>query len=71
MSNKAKDLGIVAIGITGMFLVYWIYSIFLADYLPLSDDLKTVIGKVIFLVFGLGALLQQRRWKILQFPKIR
>ncbi len=70
MSNKAKDLGIVAIGITGMFLVYWIYSIFLADYLPLSDDLKTVIGKVIFLVFGLGVfLIATKKMENIAIPK--
>lgn len=53
MSSKTKDLEKVAFGITGLFFTYWIYSILIADYLSISDNLKTVIGKLILFVFGL------------------
>ncbi|MGI6742235.1 MAG: CPBP family intramembrane glutamic endopeptidase [Eubacteriales bacterium] len=57
MNNKTKDLKTVAFAAAGMFLAYWIYSIFIENYLPVNVDIKTLIGKAILFIFGVGIFL--------------
>lgn len=54
MNSKAQDLEKVAFGIAGMFGIYWIYSCFLEQHLPLSDGCRTILGVIILYVVGLG-----------------
>lgn len=57
MNNKAKDLEKVAFGIAGMFGIYWIYSCFLKQHLPISEGKKTILGLFILYVVGLGIFI--------------
>lgn len=54
MKNKVKDLEKVSFGIAIMFGVYWIYSCFVKQCLPISNGVKTIIGLVMLYVVGLG-----------------
>lgn len=57
MNNKAKDLEKVSFGIASMFGIYWIYSCFIKQYLPINEGFKTVIGLVLLYVIGLGLFI--------------
>lgn len=57
MNNKTKDLEKMALGLTGMFGIYWIYSLFFSKHLPVSDSLKTILGLFLLYGIGLGLLL--------------
>ncbi len=55
MNNKVKDLEKVSIGIATMFGIYWLYSCFIKEHLPIAHSVKTIIGLVLLYVVGLGA----------------
>ena len=57
MNNKTKDIKRVSFAFVGLFLAYWVYTIFVEKHLPISADIKTLIGKVVLFVFGLGIFL--------------
>lgn len=57
MNHKAKDLTRVSLGIAAMFAIYWSYSYFIKQYLPISDAIKTVIGLAALYVIGLGVFI--------------
>lgn len=72
MNNKTKDLKTVAFAAAGMFLAYWIYSIFIENYLPVNVDIKTLIGKAILFIFGVGSFFsQQKISKITSIQRIK
>ena len=52
MTNKAKDLGRVALGTVVMFGLYWLYSYVLRPHLPLVKLATGIIGLV--LLYGVG-----------------
>lgn len=54
MNQKEKDLTRVSLGIASMFAIYWIYSYFIRQYLPIPDAFQTVSGLVALYVVGLG-----------------
>lgn len=54
MNHKAKDLTRVSLGIAAMFGIYWIYTYFLKQYLPIPEAFQTVSGLVALYVIGLG-----------------
>lgn len=54
MDQRGKDLTRVTFGIAVMFAIYWSYSYFIKQYLPIPDGVKTVIGLVALYVIGLG-----------------
>lgn len=57
MNNKEKDLDKVAFGIAGMFGIYWMYSCFLKQHLPLSDGQKTILGLILLYAVGSGIFI--------------
>lgn len=54
MNQKGKDLTRVSLGIAAMFAIYWGYTYFIKQYLPIPDGFQTVIGLVVLYVIGLG-----------------
>lgn len=54
MNNKRKDLEKVSFGIGIMFGIYWIYSFFIKQYLPVHNGFKTVLGLLVLYIIGLG-----------------
>lgn len=54
MDQKGKDLTRVSLGIATMFAIYWIYTYFIKQYLPIPDGAKTVAGLAVLYVIGLG-----------------
>ncbi|MBD5136606.1 MAG: CPBP family intramembrane metalloprotease [Lachnospiraceae bacterium] len=54
MCDKTKDLGRTTFGIAIMFGIYWMYSYFLEEYIPIADSLKSLLGLVVLYVIGLG-----------------
>lgn len=57
VDNRSTDLNKVALGIAGMFGIYWIYTAFIAGQLSVSSALKTAIGMVLLYAIGLGIFL--------------
>lgn len=58
MNNTKKSLERISIGIAIMFGIYWIYSFFLQEYLPIGQGAKKLLGLISLYVVGLGLLLQ-------------
>ena len=54
MDQKGKNLTRVSLGIAAMFVIYWIYTYFIKQYLPIPDGAKTVTGLAVLYVIGLG-----------------
>lgn len=54
MDQKGKDLTRVSLGIAAMFVIYWIYTYFIKQYLPIPDEAKTATGLIALYVIGLG-----------------
>lgn len=57
MNNKEKDLEKMTFGIAGMFGIYWTYSCFLKQRLPLSEGPKTALGLILLYVVGFGLFI--------------
>lgn len=57
MNHKGKDLEKVSFGIATMFGIYWIYSCFIKQHLPIADGFKTASGLVILYILGLGLFM--------------
>lgn len=57
VDNRSTDLNKVALGIAGMFGIYWIYTAFIAGQLSISSGLKTAIGMLLLYAIGLGIFL--------------
>ncbi|MDE6231967.1 MAG: hypothetical protein K2M60_01270 [Lachnospiraceae bacterium] len=57
MCDKTKDLGRTTFGIAIMFGIYWMYSYFLEEYIPIADSLKSLLGLVVLYVIGLGVFV--------------
>jgi len=54
MNNKTKDLEKVALGITVMFGLYWLYSMVAKPLLPFSEGVKRVVSLAVLYGVGLG-----------------
>lgn len=46
-----------AIGIAAMFGIYWIYTLFLREHIPLSEGMRLLFGLACLYVLGLGAFV--------------
>lgn len=57
MIDKRKSLEKVAFGIAVMFGVYWLYSCFLSELIPIADNIKKIIGLISLYVIGLGMFM--------------
>ena len=53
MNQKVRDLEKVSFGIAIMFGIYWLYTIFIQQYLPTSIFINNLIGLIILYVIGL------------------
>lgn len=70
MNNKTKDIKRVSFAFVGLFLAYWVFTIFVEKHLPISADIKTLIGKAILFIFGLGIfLIATKNIKNYEYPK--
>jgi len=57
MNSKSKDLMKVGFGIATMFALAWLFTFFIVKHLPISDNLKSLIGSVVLYTIGLGVFL--------------
>lgn len=78
MNDKVKDLEKVSFGIATMFGLYWTYSCFIKQHLPIADGFKTILGLVILYILGLGLFIyithkipvQKYKKRKISFPSI-
>ncbi len=54
---RRESLNKVAFGIAAMFGIYWIYSIFIADKLSISNSFKPITGYILLYAIGLETFL--------------